>query len=87
MINDKCGYLCRCYIPIPSFMWRPRLGAVTAVNCSCRFMHAFLGQTAPSKLKPSSDVSARLYVFLLLFYVAAKSYAQKTGVQSLWWVF
>lgn len=67
MINGKCGDLgvIKCYILIPSFafMRRPRLGAVTAVNCSRRFMHAFLVETAPSKLAKSSNVSALLSVF------------------------
>lgn len=71
MINGKCCDLgIKCYILIPSFafMRRPRLGAVTAVNCSRRSMHAFLGQTAPSKLATSPDVSVRLFVFFFWFF-------------------
>lgn len=80
MINGKCGDLgVKCYILIPSFafMRRPRLGAVTAVNCSRRFMHAFLVETAPAKLAKSSNVSARLSVYFSFSFfggdVAAES--------------
>lgn len=81
MINGKCGYVgIKCYSLIPSFafMRRPRLGAVTAVNCSRRFMHAFLVKLLLPNLQ-RAPMSLHVCTFFCFFFFAAESWAQKTN--------